>query len=172
MNYSMVDWIIFINKTTVPIWGDFFLEVTLKNITLENWEECIRLQLREDQVNFVAPNWYSILQSQYEPSYVPKAVYFKDQMVGFFMYGKDPVDERYWIVRLMIDKEYQGSGLGRMLLFQGIKLIRSMPDCSPEIITSYKPNNDVVGNLYASVGFEKTGEIIDGEIVVSLQVKQ
>lgn len=147
------------------------MELLFKEISKSNWEECVELELLDEQAHFVAPNWYSIIEASFDSSYVPNAVYLDSHMIGFFMYGKDPDDQKYWVVRLMIDKHYQGKGLGRATLLKGIEVISNKPDCSSEIITSYEPNNKVAEKLYESVGFKKTGHIIDGEVVVSLQVK-
>ncbi|WP_171056433.1 GNAT family N-acetyltransferase [Paenibacillus sinopodophylli] len=147
------------------------MEIAFKDISKSNWEECIQLKLHDEQVQYVAPNWYSIIEASFDNSYVPKAVYLDSHMIGFFMFGKDPSDQSYWIVRLMIDKHYQGNGLGRATLLKGIELIRNKPDCSSEIITSFKPDNKAAGSLYEQVGFKKTGHIIDGEVVVRLRVK-
>jgi len=46
---------------------------------------------------------------------------------------------------------------------------QAMPDCR-EVFTSYKPENDVAARLYRSLGFEHTGRIEDGELVVRLSL--
>lgn len=130
------------------------MSVTFREITEHNWEDCVRLQVREGQEQFVAPNVYSIIQSKYELDKVPLAIYDNQTMVGFMMYGRDPDDGRYWILRLMIDKNYQGRGYGRSALQQAIALIKSKPDCSKDLTISFKPDNEVAANLYRSLGFE------------------
>ncbi|TMV52257.1 GNAT family N-acetyltransferase [Paenibacillus mesophilus] len=130
------------------------MSVTFREITEHNWEECVRLQVREGQERFVAPNVYSIAQAKYEPDKVPLAIYKDQTMVGFMMYGRDPDDGRYWILRLMIDKSYQGRGYGRAALQQAIALIKSKPDCSKDLTISFKPDNEAASKLYKSLGFE------------------
>ncbi|MDF2717187.1 MAG: spermidine acetyltransferase [Paenibacillus sp.] len=59
------------------------MSVTLEEITKRNWEDCVRLQVRNGQEHFVASNVYSIVQSKYEPDKVPLAIYHEQTMVGF-----------------------------------------------------------------------------------------
>ncbi|GAA4843023.1 GNAT family N-acetyltransferase [Paenibacillus vulneris] len=136
------------------------MRIQLKAITSDNWEQCVRLSVHQDQERFVAPNVYSILQSKFEPDKEPLAIYNENTMVGLVMYGCDPEDDCYWIVRLMIDKKHQGKGYGRAALLRAIELIRSLPDCSPDIKISYNPDNTAAEKLYESLGFRKTGEVI------------
>jgi hypothetical protein len=42
------------------------MAVSLRAITKDNFQECVRLRVREDQ-KFVATNAYSIAQSKIEP---------------------------------------------------------------------------------------------------------
>lgn len=49
--------------------------VVLREITKENFHECIRLQVAEDQVNNVASNVYSLAQAKVNPRLVPLAIY-------------------------------------------------------------------------------------------------
>lgn len=139
------------------------MAVQLRQVTIDNWEECISLKVSGEQKGFVASNMYSLVQSRYDTSYVPLAVYSDNQMVGFVMCGKDPEDGIYWMVRLMIDEKFQGNGYGRESVLKTIELIKGLPDCSPYIITSFVPDNITAAQLYQSVGFQETGEIIDGE---------
>ncbi|WP_282940038.1 GNAT family N-acetyltransferase [Paenibacillus sp. RC67] len=150
------------------------MTIQLKAITSDNWQQCVRLSVHQEQERFVAPNVYSILQSKFESDKIPLAVYSDDTPVGFVMYGCDPEDGCYWIIRLMIDKKQQGKGYGRAALLQAIELIRAQPDCSQDIKISYKPENAGAERLYESLGFHKTGEMIGNaphkEVVAKLQL--
>ncbi len=37
--------------------------IELRKITWDNWEECLNLEVADEQKNFVAPNDYSIAQA-------------------------------------------------------------------------------------------------------------
>ncbi len=119
-------------------------------------------------MNFVAPNLYSLAESRFDVQMKPTAIYHDDEMVGFIMYGFDPDDGSYVVQRLMIDAAQQGKGYGRAAMVEAIKRMREEPDCR-QIALSYVPGNAAAAKLYESLGFVKTGEIIDGEEVVRLR---
>lgn len=146
------------------------MNVTLKEITKENWRQAIDLKVRDDQKTFVASNLFSIAQSKVEPYLVPLGVYDGDTMVGFAMYGRDPEDGSYWIVRLMVGEGHQGKGYGRAAVDELVKLMSAMPDCN-EVKLSCVPDNVGAETLYVNYGFEKTGIVEDGENVFRLPLK-
>lgn len=146
-------------------------EVTLKDVGKDNWEECCSLKLSTKQGGLVAPHLYSISESEIEPAFVPLAIYADDDVVGFAMYGLDPDDGKYWIYRLMIDEEHQGKGYGKMALAELVKRLSQIPDCD-EIFAGYKPWNIVAASLFSEMGFDKTGEMLSGEFISRLDVKE
>jgi diamine N-acetyltransferase len=146
------------------------MTITLKEITEDNWEEASQLSVEAEQENYVASNVYSLAQSQFHRSWVPLGIYDEQTMVGFLMYGQDDTPGEYWIIRLMIDKKYQGRGYGRIAMQEIIEHLAHHPE-TRAILTSYVPGNQVAAKLYAGLGFEKTGQIEDGEEVVRLQIR-
>jgi Acetyltransferases len=149
--------------------GVTVLAVELRDITVENWEECIALSVSAAQRGMVAPNVYSIAQAKVQPECVPLAVYDGSTMVGFVMYALDRDDGNWWIYRLMIDERYQGKGYGRAALTSAIDRIRREPGCT-KIVVSLKPNNAVARRLYRSLGFVETGQQVGGEDVMCLEL--
>jgi len=139
--------------------------VKLREITPENFRECIDLKVSAAQNSFVASNVMSIAQSKIYPTRQPFAVYDNDKMVGFVMYGFDPDDRRYYLGRLMIDERFQGRGYGRATVLEVIERLKQIEDCR-EVYLSFVPENTAAGALYESIGFERTGEIDQGEIVM------
>ncbi len=145
------------------------MKITLREITTENFKECVNLAVAESQKNFVAPNVYSIAQSKIYPTVEPFAVYSGDEMVGFVMFGYDIDEKRFFLVRLMIDEKHQGRGFGKAATLEVIERLKQTEDCT-EIYLSFVPENENAEKLYKSVGFERTGEISDGEIVMRFVV--
>jgi diamine N-acetyltransferase len=141
------------------------MSVTLREITPENFEECVNLKVADGQSSFVAPNLRSIAQSKIYPTVTPMAVYAGDDMVGFTLFGLDTDDNKYYLVRLMIDERHQGKGYGRAAVRAVIEKMRENADCR-EIYLSFVPENTGAEALYQSIGFERTGEIAHGEIVM------
>jgi diamine N-acetyltransferase len=141
------------------------MNVTLREITPENFKECINLKIADAQTSFVAPNVASIAQSKIYPTVTPMAVYAGEEMVGFAMFGLDTDDQKYYLVRLMIDEKQQGKGYGKAATLEVIEKLRENPDCR-ELYLSFVPENTGAEALYKSVGFERTGDIDNGEIVM------
>ena len=148
------------------------MKITLREITPENFQQCVNLKVAESQTNFVAPNVMSIAQSKVYPTMNIRAVYAaaKDEMVGFVMYGLDPDDNRYYLVRLMVDEKHQGRGYGRAATLAVIEKLRQIAECR-EIYLSFNPENSGAQRLYVSLGFERTGEISAGEIVMRYSIE-
>ena len=112
-----------------------FEEITNRNI----WKVCM-LEPFEDQKDFVAENIQSLAEAYATRNEgnnaLPLAVYAEDTLIGFVMIGKGTVGneneselirENYSLWRLMIDKRYQGHGLGRQTLDAVIAFIRTFP---------------------------------------------
>jgi len=141
--------------------------IELRRITRENFRECIRLSVAEGQRKFVASNMYSLAEAKADGVSNPLAIYADDKMVGFTMYCYEPENVTGYINRLMVGAEYQGQGCGRAAMVEVIARLRNTPG-RQRIRTSYEPTNQVAARLYESLGFQKTGEIDEGEVVVVL----
>lgn len=141
------------------------MSVTLRPVDENNYRRVIALDVGPGQERFVARNVNSIAESKVYPYLIPAAVYSDDELVGFALYGRDPETGKYWIVRLMVDAAHQGKGYGRAAVLALIEEIQALPECG-EIYLSLVPGNEAAEGLYQSVGFERTGEIEDGEIVM------
>ena len=131
--------------------------VILRSVTVENWKECIELQVHHDQKDFVPSNLYSIAEAQFYPRAVSLAIYNdQGQMVGFTMYGVDETSGKWKIFRIMIDQAHQGKGSGRAAMEAVIEQLAGRPDCD-EILIAYKPTNEAARELYAHFGFAEQG---------------
>ncbi len=147
------------------------MNVSLREITPENFKDCINLKVADDQTMFVAPNVISIAQCVIYPKAKPMAVYANDEMVGFARFGFDDDDGRYYLGRLMIDEKFQGKGFGKAATLAVIEELKKNEDCK-EIYLSFYPENTNAERLYKNIGFERTGEISQGEIVMRYVVER
>ncbi|OLS38545.1 GNAT family N-acetyltransferase [Bacillus sp. MRMR6] len=145
------------------------MTIKLRKVTKENWQECINLQVREEQRKFIASNLYSIAQVQFLENFEALAIYHNDSMVGFTLFGLDEDDRNYWIYRIMIDEKYQGQGHGKMALKEIIQRLKDKPDCK-EIILGYHPENIGAEKMYISSGFQPKGMAPWGEKLASYLV--
>ena len=151
----------------------------IRPVTRDNWKELIRLKVREDQTHFVASNLYSIAEAQFGDDYEghwdfhPFGIYDDNGApVGFLMYGfnfEHPTQQAF-IIRLMVDEKYQGKGYGRFGVEKMLEIFRG-DDRIKAVGISYEPENGGARRLYAKLGFEETGRMIEGEVEAVLQLK-
>jgi len=145
------------------------MNLIFKKITKENWGECIELKVSKDQENFVASNAKSLLEAYFGQGLYPLAIYYDEKMVGFLMYEKDDVANDMGMCRLMIDSRYQNKGYGKVAVLKLLDLIREKYGSTP-FYTSFEPENIVAGKLYESIGFSKTGKMLEEEILLKIDL--
>lgn len=144
-------------------------KITLRAITPANYDAIIGTKVRDDQKNFVASNLYSLAEAYVFPKRFPMAIYAGETPVGFLMYALWEERNQHWIFRLMIAAEHQGLGYGRAAMRLLIERMRAIPGCR-QIYISYEPENNVARQLYASLGFTITGEMVGDEEVACLDM--
>ncbi len=149
------------------------MNISLRPVTRDNFEECCDLEITEAQQEFVASNVYSLAESKFIPEFVPMAIYAGDVMVGFLMYGRDDLDgvPVWMLLRFMIDYRFQGKGYGRAALELFVEYIREKTGCKA-LYTTIMPGNNIAQNLYSSLGFEETDNLEDGELVLRFRSHQ
>ena len=74
-----------------------------------------------------------------------------------------------FIMRLMVDEQFQGKGYGREIMKQVLDELRTKSDIR-NVGISYEPHNEVARKLYASLGFVEPGEMLDDEILAVLNL--
>jgi diamine N-acetyltransferase len=150
----------------------------IRPVTKDNWKELIRLKVREDQTHFVASNVYSIAESQFGDDYEghwdlhPFGIYDVDTAVGFLMYGYnfEHPKQQAFIIRLMVDEKHQSKGYGRFGMQKMLEIFRGEERIKCVGI-SYEPENEAARKLYASLGFQETGESVGDEVLAVLQLR-
>ena len=135
------------------------VEVHLRKVTRDNFRECLNLQVAESQKDLVATTTQSLAEAYVDPNLFPLAIYDvaacgyekpEISMIGFTMY--EIFAGVGFIMRLMIDKKYQGQGYGRATMIEVIRRLKLSPDVEV-IATSYRKENEVAAKLYQSLGF-------------------
>jgi len=139
--------------------------IRLQEVCKNNWEECILLKPRPEQIGFIASNLYSVAQVQFLSGFSSMAIYKNEIMIGYTLYGLDPDDKNYWIYRFMIDERYQGNGFGLIAIQRVIEEIRNRKDRTDVLILGYKPENEKAKKLYLRVGFIEEGKAPWGEMI-------
>jgi diamine N-acetyltransferase len=142
--------------------------VELRPVTPENFYACVDMTVRPEQRGFVAPNRNSLAEAYVHPAAEPRLIYRDDEPVGFVMFH--PIDperpaDGHGIVRFMLDQRYQGQGLARPALRAALDWIRREHHVD-RVRLSVVPENERARALYRAEGFQETGEMDHGEVVM------
>ena len=132
--------------------------INLREITSKNLKSIIDLNVKEEQKDYVALNSVSIAQGHYSKSAWFKGIFYDDRPVGFVMLDLIEEENKCFLWRFMIDREYQGKGFGKIALTQVIDFVRSL-NLYTYIATSYVPAENSAGGFYKNFGFIESEEI-------------
>ncbi|PPA69387.1 GNAT family N-acetyltransferase [Jeotgalibacillus proteolyticus] len=141
-------------------------KVKIVELNTENWYGCCELEVSVEQEKYIEPNAISIAQSKFEPSLKPYAIYAGDNIVGFLMYNSVQEElDGYWVYRIMVDKQFQGKGIGKAATKLMISEMAKLPNIK-RIVVGYRPENKGAHNLYSSLGFIDNGDKFGKEMAV------
>jgi diamine N-acetyltransferase len=145
--------------------------VSLRPITADSVCQICALSetLPEYQHSFVADNAVSIAQAYFEPKAWFRAIYAGDEPVGFIMLYDDDEKQEYFLWRLMIAGPHQSQGYGRQAIELLLDYVRTRPGAKA-LLTSSVPDEAGPGQFYHRLGFKPTGDILEGETVVRLDL--
>ncbi len=88
---------------------------------------------------------------------------------GFIMCADAPDDEKDpWIWRLLVDRKHQGFGVGKFAVECAIARYRSLG--VRQLLTAWHPGPNDASGFYKKLGFEETGELLEGEVVAALKL--
>lgn len=152
--------------------------IELRKIDTDNWEDIIGLSVRDEQKNFVASNLRSLAEAYAElnDDIVPIlfGIYNGDTAVGFTYinyWGDDDEEPYYHMCRLMIDKNHQGKGFGKLAMLKIIEHIKTFPQGpATAMYLGIETENEFGGKFYRSFGFEEVGINEHGEVNLRLQL--
>lgn len=144
--------------------------VALREITKETVRTICDLKVSETQTIFVAPNAVSIAQAYFHETAWFRAIYAGDTPVGFLMLYKDTQKPEYFLWRMMIDERYQRMGFGNKAMGLLIEIVKELPNAT-ELLTSCVPGEGSPEGFYSNIGFARTGELEDDEVVMRLPLK-
>ena len=163
--------------------------ITIQPISEDNVRDVLALKASEE---LVAPNSLSLAQAYLSLKEavdsnethlnnmdVPYAILNDEIVIGFLMIsfedGEDICSDDgdiYWLSRFMIDEKYQSKGLGKAALLKLIDFIKTKPNGNEakSFYTSVVSDSvsPVAAKFYASVGFEKTGNMLEDEEIMRL----
>jgi diamine N-acetyltransferase len=145
--------------------------VSLRPLDDSNREEVEALRVAPGQERFVS----SVVDSQREAAEHPGAhakcwaVYDEDTPVGFVMIADDVDSPEYkgnYLWKLLIDERHQRRGYGRATLDLVVEYFRRRG--ADELTTSAGQGEGSPIAFYERYGFERTGEVDEGEVVLRL----
>lgn len=148
--------------------------VSLREISAETVRQITSLSVSPDQQRFVAPNAVSLAQALFSEEAWYRAIYFGESPAGFVMLYDEslratppPAPPQVALWRFMIDTRFQGQGIGAAALSHVIAHLKSKRLFS-SLATSYVPGPGCPEKFYLRAGFQHTGKVDDGEIVLEL----
>ncbi|MFT3957062.1 MAG: GNAT family N-acetyltransferase [Piscinibacter sp.] len=145
----------------------------LREITADTVRRVTSLSVHDDQRHLVATNAESLAEALFAPEAWYRAIYADDELAGFVMLYDEslrsppPEEPRVGVWRFMIDARFQGKGIGRSALLQVIEHVRSKAGFAT-LELSYVPGPRSPEQFYLGLGFEPTGRVHDGEVVLEL----
>ena len=143
--------------------------VELREITDDNRAAVEALAVAPGQERFVADVRRSLADAAGAPTYpYVRAIYAGTEPVGFLMLDEDGPDGHY-LWRLLIDGRYQGRGYGRAALDLLTAYVRTRPG-GDVLVLSAVPGEGSPIPFYQRYGFQLTGEVKDGEHVLTLRL--
>lgn len=151
------------------------MKLELRTIDAGNKAAIESLEVFADQKQYIASNRSSLetaLSEEHREVARPFAVYADDNLVGFTMFAFDLAsadpDDRYWLWRFMIDRNFQGKGYGSAALEMIIGYFREHG--ANHILLSTKDTNTAALSLYHRYHFAETGEMNGDEIILRLTI--
>ncbi|MDN0086118.1 GNAT family N-acetyltransferase [Yersinia nurmii] len=148
--------------------------IDIRDVEAENFFDVCELTSNSNGIGtlleeFVCCNAISLAESKFFPECEPKALYFNETLIGFFMYKQIPGEyTEVELFRYMLDYKFIGKGLGRSSFEAMLSLFRN--NGVTKVTLMIEESNLVARKLYLSCGFSFTGKIEKGEHYYSLSL--
>lgn len=138
--------------------------IRLEKITEDNYGDCLKLKVAENQSHFVSSNLHSLAKAYvFYDTVTPFAIYNDELMIGFILLRFNEEYKNYFIWQFMIDEKYQSKGYGKEALKLSVEWMKNQGRCR-EIVTTYIEGNERVMRIYVQLGFKQIGDAQDGEV--------
>ncbi|WP_448548472.1 GNAT family N-acetyltransferase [Thalassotalea fusca] len=132
------------------------MEVTIHDITKDNWVDMIDLDITKEQEKYVALPSEAIAASKFYDYYVNRGVYLGDRPIGFVQYYpnfEDGKPNEIFIDQLIIDVSLQGKGFGSEAIKLVLEEIKQLPSINAVSIC-YVNGHDVMKRFFERFGFQ------------------
>jgi len=144
--------------------------VELREVDAANVRAVCELTLAPGQEPYVAPAAFTIAEAAYEPEGMLRAIYPAGggKPVGVLFVDLAAAPASPLLVRLQIDAAHQRRGYGAATVAVLAEELRERG--RRELRTSYHRGALEPRDFYLGLGFEPTGEVEDGEPILSLDL--
>ncbi|HEM6272911.1 GNAT family N-acetyltransferase [Streptococcus suis] len=146
--------------------------IRLEQVNKDNFDQVLDLEVAPKDQRRVASVEYSLAQAWlYRDSEVlfPYAVKSGQLTVGFLLLSYQPMENSYYIWRLLIDQKYQNQGFGKEVIRQVLQRARDDQQCH-KVTVNYVIGNHKMRYILEKFGFQPVG--LDGqEMKMELIVK-
>jgi diamine N-acetyltransferase len=143
----------------------------------ERAREFLLLDVDENQKNLVATVAQSYADALFPPADYEngaplpwiRGVLHNSKPAAFIMCA-DPTEQQKdpWLWRLLVDKSYQGCGIGKFAVESVLERFKEM-GCT-RVLVCWAPVEGNAGDFYKKLGFVETGEKMDEEIVAEFKL--
>ncbi|MBP6171441.1 MAG: GNAT family N-acetyltransferase [Streptococcus sp.] len=146
--------------------------IRLELINKDNFDQVLDLEVAPKDQRRVASVEYSLAQAWlYRDSedLFPYAVKSGQLTVGFLLLSYQPMENSYYIWRLLIDQKYQNQSFGKEVIRQVLQRARDDQQCH-KVTVNYVIGNHKMRYILEKFGFQPVG--LDGqEMKMELIVK-
>jgi diamine N-acetyltransferase len=143
------------------------MSVALLPVTRDNVDAVCELAVHEHQRRFVAPAAKTVAEAKvHEPGAFLRAIAVDERPVGVLWVQTD--EPAPYLVRFMVDASWQGRGIGRHAVALLLDDLRAAGHTELEL--SYVPAEDGAERFWLNCGFEPTGRMHGGEVVVRMDL--
>lgn len=131
------------------------MDISLRDITKDNWLDMIDLDISKEQEKYVALPAEAIAASKFHEHYVNRGVYLEEEPVGFIQYHpnfNENMPDDVFLDQLIIDQGFQGRGYGTKAFALAVDEIRSMPGIN-SISVCYVDGHSIMRRFFSRFGF-------------------
>ncbi|HEM3560854.1 TPA: GNAT family N-acetyltransferase [Streptococcus suis] len=133
--------------------------IRLELVNKDNFDQVLDLEVAPKDQRRVASVEYSLAQAWlYRDSEVlfPYAVKSGQLTVGFLLLSYQPMENSYYIWRLLIDQKYQNQGFGKEVIRQVLQRARDDQQCH-KVTVNYVIGNHKMRYILEKFGFQPVG---------------
>lgn len=133
--------------------------IRLELVNKDNFDQVLDLEVAPKDQRRVASVEYSLAQAWlYRDSEVlfPYAVKSGQLTVGFLLLSYQPMENSYYIWRLLIDQKYQNQGFGKEIIRQVLQRARDDQQCH-KVTVNYVIGNHKMRYILEKFGFQPVG---------------